>query len=162
MIRLYKIGPVQKVLSAFLLEINGIDPLILFVSKGRLMPGKGKSFRFIKNGKPKWIAGGIFDSPWERKMAEFFPLFGQPVHDPDALTHIIHKYRLDDINVEDLELSVRTSSCLRGARILTFDAVLMMHPYQLRQIKNLGRKSVWELREVAEDIFGIEVEKKKT
>ncbi|MFH1930152.1 MAG: DNA-directed RNA polymerase subunit alpha C-terminal domain-containing protein [Pseudomonadota bacterium] len=114
---------------------------------------------FERNGEVKWCAGGIFTNLWERRMAEYFPLFGSPCHNLDALTHIVNKYRLNAITLDSLDLSVRTSNCLRKENIETFDVILMMYPYQLRQIENLGEKSVRELQETAEDIFGIEVDK---
>ena len=112
-----------------------------------------------RNGEVKWCAGGIFTNLWERRMAEYFPLFGRPCHDLDALTHIVDKYRLDAITLDSLDLSVRTSNCLLKENIETFDVILMMYPYQLRQIESLGGKSVRELQETAENILGIEVEK---
>lgn len=76
-----------------------------------------------------------------------FPLFECPVYDSELLLDIIKDYRLDEIPVEDLELSIRTSHWLKSASIQNVAEVIMMYPFELRKIHNLGTKSVYELQE---------------
>ncbi len=118
----------------------------------------GKSFQYVVNGVPKWVAAGIFGTPHERKAAERFPLFGRRPHDPVALHHIVKKYRLNEVDAESIGLSVRTAGCLKRAGIITLDTVLMMYPFQLLKIQHLGSKSVHELQQIAQIHFEIELE----
>ena len=124
------------------------------------MTEKNASFFYIrKDGSPAFIRAGIFESLYERKMAEFFPLFGSPVHDVEALTRLIKKYELDLLEIDSLDLSVRASNILREAGIETLDRVLMIHPSQRHEVKRLGNKVFRELQDTVEEILGIEVEK---
>ena len=88
-------------------------------------------------------------------MARYFPLFGRSVHDPEALDYIIKRHQLHEIRNDSLGLSVRTSGCLKKANIETFDEVLMMYPFELLRLPNLGIKSVEELQEKAEQLLHI-------
>ena len=81
------------------------------------------------------------------KSKKMFPLFECPVYDSELLLDIIKDYRLDEIPVEDLELSIRTSHWLKSASIQNVAEVIMMYPFELRKIHNLGTKSVYELQE---------------
>lgn len=60
--------------------------------------------------------------------------------------------RLLERSVDDLELSVRTANCLQLGRINTVRDLLQRTEADLMKLKNFGRKSLKELREmVAED-----------
>lgn len=122
------------------------------------MQGENNSFRYIEKNEVKWIAGGIFETLWERKMAEFFPLFGQhSVHNQEALAFIIEKYELNKIEIKDLDIHLRSHNCLKKANIQTLDKVLMMYPRQLSLIINWGRKSTINMQKVAGKKLGIEI-----
>jgi len=86
------------------------------------------------------VCRGDFYQPLETEDGRILSLIGRPCHDLDALTHIVNKYRLDAITLDSLDLSVRISNCLRKENIEAFDVILMMYPYQLRQIENWGGK----------------------
>jgi len=54
---------------------------------------------------------------------------------------------LDHQSVEVLELNARSSTCLSNAGIRTIRDLLRQSDYDLLHIKNLGRKSLREIRE---------------
>ena len=120
---------------------------------------RGRSFRYIKDGEVRWISAGIFENVRDRRMAEYFPLFGSMLHDPKVLQNIITKYRLDEISLESLAFSVRTTQCMESAHIETLGQVLMMHPFQLLRIRLLGRKSINELCGEAKAVLRIKVKR---
>ena len=122
------------------------------------MTKTGRSFQYLVNGQPKWVSAGIFESLWERRMAEYFPLFGKAVHDTLALRHLIQKYRFNQEEIDMAQLSVRTSGCLKKAGIKMVAEVLMMYPFQLKRIDWFGTKSVHELQDFIEEILEIELE----
>lgn len=75
--------------------------------------------------------------------------------DPECLTH--RENTPTDITdpltalVESLNLSVRTSNCLRNAKIKTIGELISKTKAEMLEINNLGRKSFYELKEILED-----------
>ena len=55
-------------------------------------------------------------------------------------------------HIDELELSVRTSNCLRSENLVTVGDVRAYGLRNLRQIKHMGRKSIRELQEVFEHL----------
>jgi len=98
----------------------------------------------------------------EKEAAAFFPLFGKPVRDLEALRDIIRKHDLAGIRIEDVDefypehLSIRSQNCLRNAKIKRLDTLLMIAPLELQAIKNVGKRNLGELQEAARYILGIE------
>ena len=64
--------------------------------------------------------------------------------------------RLEDIKVEDLDLSVRSYTCLSRAGIQTLADIAGMNHIQLCRIRNLGRKSVIEVERKCRE-YGVEI-----
>lgn len=55
---------------------------------------------------------------------------------------------LSDVSVDDLELSVRASNCLRKANIKTLGELIQMREVDLLKTKNFGRRSLNEIKEL--------------
>ena len=55
--------------------------------------------------------------------------------------------KLSDIFIEDLDLSVRSYNCLRRAGILTLNDLTKKTEIDMMKVRNLGRKSMKEVRE---------------
>ena len=58
-----------------------------------------------------------------------------------------------DLKCEDLELTVRTANCLYNAGIIYVHQLTQKSAVDLLKIKNMGRKSLHELREILEQRF---------
>lgn len=67
------------------------------------------------------------------------------------------KTGIDDMSIEDLELSVRSYNCLYRANIRTVGALKKLTYERLRRVRNLGRKSVDEIVAKLKEL-GIELE----
>lgn len=52
-----------------------------------------------------------------------------------------------DKSIEELEFSVRPSNCLKRAGIVTIGQLCKMTEYQVGQLRNMGAKSVIEIKE---------------
>jgi DNA-directed RNA polymerase subunit alpha len=66
------------------------------------------------------------------------------------------------MNVDELELSVRSHNCLRAANIKTIADLVKRGEPELLKFRNFGRKSLAELSEIIEQFglsFGMDVEK---
>ena len=66
------------------------------------------------------------------------------------------------MNVDELELSVRSHNCLRAANIKTIADLVRRDEPELLKFRNFGRKSLAELSEIIEQFgltFGMEVDK---
>ncbi len=66
------------------------------------------------------------------------------------------------MNVDELELSVRSHNCLRAANIKTIADLVRRDEPELLKFRNFGRKSLAELSEIIEQFglsFGMDVEK---
>jgi DNA-directed RNA polymerase subunit alpha len=56
--------------------------------------------------------------------------------------------RIRDKSVDELELSVRTYTCLRNANIRTLGELVVRTEAEMLSARNFGRKSLNELKEV--------------
>jgi DNA-directed RNA polymerase subunit alpha len=68
------------------------------------------------------------------------------------------------MRVEELELSVRSSNCLRAANIQTLEALVQKTESEMLKYRNFGRKSLTELQNILAELglqFGMDVEKYK-
>ena len=66
------------------------------------------------------------------------------------------------MNIDDLELSVRSHNCLKAANIKTIGDLVSKDEPELLKFKNFGRKSLSELSEIIEGFglnFGMDVDK---
>ena len=66
------------------------------------------------------------------------------------------------MNIDDLELSVRSHNCLRAANIKTLGDLVRKEEPELLKFRNFGRKSLSELSEIIEGFglsFGMDVDK---
>ena len=64
----------------------------------------------------------------------------------------VRSYCYNPILIEDLELSVRSYTCLKKAGILTVEQLKRLSADELLRIKNMGRKSVTEIQMKLEEI----------
>lgn len=64
----------------------------------------------------------------------------------------VRSYCYNPILIEDLELSVRSYTCLKKAGILTVEQLKRLSADELLRIKNMGRKSVAEILDKLEEI----------
>ncbi len=65
------------------------------------------------------------------------------------------------MNVEELELSVRSSNCLRAADIKTLADLVQKSETEMLKYRNFGRKSLTELSQILEEMdlaFGMDIE----
>ena len=65
------------------------------------------------------------------------------------------------MNVEELELSVRSSNCLRAAEIKTLADLVQKSEAEMLKYRNFGRKSLTELNQILGELslgFGMDVD----
>jgi DNA-directed RNA polymerase subunit alpha len=70
--------------------------------------------------------------------------------------------QLLQMRVDELELSVRSSNCLRAANILTLEDLVRRTESEMLKYRNFGRKSLTELNGILSELglyFGMDVEK---
>jgi DNA-directed RNA polymerase subunit alpha len=70
--------------------------------------------------------------------------------------------KLLKMNVDELELSVRSHNCLKNANIKTIGDLVRLDESELLKFRNFGRKSLQEIQEILERkslYFGMEVDK---
>lgn len=100
-------------------------------------------------------------------LVDHFELFINFEGDLDSAEEIIHdeeKQRIGSLlrmRVDELELSVRSSNCLRMANIHTIGELVRNKEAEMLKYKNFGRKSLVELNEVLSSMglsFGMNVE----
>lgn len=68
------------------------------------------------------------------------------------------------MRVDELELSVRSSNCLRAANIITLEDLVRKSEGEMLRYRNFGRKSLNELNNILSELglsFGMDVEKYK-
>ncbi len=68
------------------------------------------------------------------------------------------------MRVDELELSVRSSNCLRAANIVTLEDLVVKTESEMLRYRNFGRKSLNELNNILSDLglsFGMDVSKYK-
>ncbi len=85
---------------------------------------------------------------FEEKEIEEVPVKTQEVKEQEEL---------DNKPIEELELSVRSSNCLRAANVNTLGELREKSEEELEKIKNLGRKSLNEIKEKLAE-YGIDLE----
>jgi DNA-directed RNA polymerase subunit alpha len=69
--------------------------------------------------------------------------------------------RMLQMNVEELELSVRSSNCLRAADIKTLADLVQKSETEMLKYRNFGRKSLTELSQILQEMdltFGMDIE----
>ncbi len=72
--------------------------------------------------------------------------------------------QLLQMRVDELELSVRSSNCLRAANIMTLEDLVRRTESEMLKYRNFGRKSLTELNGILSELglyFGMDVEKYK-
>ena len=75
----------------------------------------------------------------------------------DRLTYLekrLQQTSIDNISVDEIELTVRTNDCLQSRGIRTIGELVKKNESELRKIKNFGRKSLTEI-EVKLDELGL-------
>jgi DNA-directed RNA polymerase subunit alpha len=73
---------------------------------------------------------------------------------------IVRKRKLLDKSVEELELSVRSSNCLRAAEIKTIGELVQKGEAEMLKFRNFGRKSLKEIQDILAEMglhFGMDV-----
>ena len=72
--------------------------------------------------------------------------------------------QLLQMRVDELELSVRSSNCLRAANIVTLEDLVRRTESEMLKYRNFGRKSLTELNGILSELglyFGMDVDKYK-
>ncbi|MXX03092.1 MAG: DNA-directed RNA polymerase subunit alpha [Gemmatimonadetes bacterium] len=83
----------------------------------------------------------------------------EPEEEVDEKAEEIKK--LLQMNVEELELSVRSSNCLRAADIKTLADLVQKSETEMLKYRNFGRKSLTELSQILQEMelgFGMDIE----
>ncbi|MCY3714611.1 MAG: DNA-directed RNA polymerase subunit alpha [Gemmatimonadetes bacterium] len=83
----------------------------------------------------------------------------EPEEEVDEKAEEIKKLLL--MNVEELELSVRSSNCLRAADIKTLADLVQKSETEMLKYRNFGRKSLTELSQILQEMelgFGMDIE----
>jgi len=62
------------------------------------------------------------------------------------------KDKVPDTTIEELELSVRSSNCLKRAGINTVGELISKSEEDLMKVRNLGKKSLQEIKEKLADL----------
>ncbi len=73
---------------------------------------------------------------------------------------VVHTRRLLDKSVEELELSVRSSNCLRAAEIKTIGELVQKTEGEMLKFRNFGRKSLKEIQDILGEMklsFGMDI-----
>ncbi len=104
---------------------------------------------------------------WAAKiLADHFQLFIQFEEKPEEELdvevdeEILRVRRMLDKSVEELELSVRSSNCLRAAEIKTIGDLVQKTEGEMLKYRNFGRKSLKEIQDILGDMgiaFGMDV-----
>ncbi len=81
---------------------------------------------------------------------------------PDVDEETMRIRQLLQMRVDELELSVRSSNCLRAANIVTLEDLVRKTESEMLKYRNFGRKSLTELNGILGELslhFGMDVEK---
>ena len=81
---------------------------------------------------------------------------------PEVDEEAIRIRKLLKMNVDELELSVRSHNCLKAANIQTIGDLVRRDEQEMLKFRNFGRKSLQELAKILEEKglhFGVDVEK---
>lgn len=82
--------------------------------------------------------------------------------EPEEDEEIVHVRNLLKTRVEELELSVRSSNCLRAANIQTLEELVTKTEAEMLKYRNFGRKSLNEIGTLLEQMnlsFGMDISK---
>jgi len=119
--------------------------------------------RFVDNGVPEDFARLCFtgmtvplcELSEEEYMEVVFGVKGYKTKPKRGGGYIQEKIEVNpviELSIEDLELSQRPSNCLKRAGIDTIAQLCDMTEAQLRRIRNMGEKSVKEVKEKLADM----------
>ena len=81
---------------------------------------------------------------------------------PEVDEEALRIKKLLKMNVDELELSVRASNCLKAANIQTIADLVRRDEQQMLKFRNFGRKSLSELNKILQGLglhFGMDVDK---
>lgn len=81
--------------------------------------------------------------------------------EPEEDEEVVRVRKLLNTRVEELELSVRSSNCLRAANIQTLQELVIRTEGEMLKYRNFGRKSLNEIGSMLEDLdlsFGMDIE----
>lgn len=101
-------------------------------------------------------------------LMDHFDLFLSPDTDVDRMEdkeideEVLKIRELLKMPVEELELSVRSSNCLRAAKIHNLEELVQKSESEMLQYRNFGRKSLAEINEVLAKLglsFGMDISK---
>ncbi len=73
---------------------------------------------------------------------------------------VVRVRKLLDKSVEELELSVRSSNCLRAAEIKTIGDLVRKSEAEMLKFRNFGRKSLKEIQDILGEMglhFGMDI-----
>ncbi|MGD8394183.1 MAG: DNA-directed RNA polymerase subunit alpha [Candidatus Eiseniibacteriota bacterium] len=96
---------------------------------------------------------------------ELFSSFEEETIEPEVKEEDEERSRIRALlqkSVEELELSVRSSNCLRAAEIATLAELVQKSEAEMLKYRNFGRKSLKEIADVLQDMglsFGMDVKK---
>ena len=82
--------------------------------------------------------------------------------EPDIDDETLRIRQLLRLRVDELELSVRSSNCLRAANIVTLEDLVRRSESEMLKYRNFGRKSLTELNSILTEMglhFGMDVDK---
>jgi DNA-directed RNA polymerase subunit alpha len=104
---------------------------------------------------------------WAAKLLrDHFDLFIQFEEEPviegeeEEDPQIVHVRRLLEKSIDELELSVRSSNCLRAAEIRTIGDLVQKSESEMLKFRNFGRKSLKEIQDLLAEMglsFGMDV-----
>ena len=98
-----------------------------------------------------------------RDHFNLFIHFEEPIEEEveeEVDEEIMRVRRLLDKSVEELELSVRSSNCLRAAEIKTIGDLVQKSEPEMLKFRNFGRKSLKEIQDILGEMglhFGMDV-----
>src|SRR5205809_3667952 len=98
-----------------------------------------------------------------RDHFNLFIHFEEPIEEEveeEVDEEIMRVRRLLDKSVEELELSVRSSNCLRAAEIKTIGDLVQKSEPEMLKVRNFGRKSLKEIQDILGEMglhFGMDV-----
>ena len=100
------------------------------------------------------------DLPLELILAHLFRLRHSHRPVPEEDEEIVRTRNLLNMRVDELELSVRSSNCLRAANIQTIRDLVTKSESEMLKYRNFGRKSLNEISSILEEMdlsFGMDI-----
>jgi DNA-directed RNA polymerase subunit alpha len=80
--------------------------------------------------------------------------------EPEEDEEVVRTRNVLNMRVDELELSVRSSNCLRAANIQTIRDLVTKTESEMLKYRNFGRKSLNEISSILEDMdlsFGMDI-----